>query len=89
MIGDTTELGEMHMIGNHGFQSTPSDFSTNVEGFIRKRLNGRISDLRIVLQGNGVVLQGHAPTFYAKQLAQLAVMKLTDRPIVANLIEVC
>ena len=51
-------------------------------------LRGRVSDLRIELRGGGVVLFGIASSFYAKQLAQHAVMTGTALPIVRNEIEV-
>jgi hypothetical protein len=52
------------------------------------RLRGRLSGLRLELRGGGVVLRGTAQSFYAKQLAQHAVMCGTDLPIVRNEIEV-
>jgi hypothetical protein len=41
-----------------------------------------------LLREDGFVLQGRAPTYYAKQLAQHAVMEASDVPIKANEIEV-
>jgi hypothetical protein len=43
---------------------------------------------RLVVCDEGLILQGHASTYYAKQLAQQAVMAGTTLPIVANEIEV-
>jgi hypothetical protein len=51
-------------------------------------LRGRVTGLRIEVRGGGVVLRGTASSFYAKQLAQHAVMSGTDLPIVRNEIEV-
>jgi hypothetical protein len=51
-------------------------------------LRGRVTGLQIELRGGGVVLLGTASSFYAKQLAQHAVMSGTDLPIVRNEIEV-
>jgi hypothetical protein len=51
-------------------------------------LRGRLTDLRIELHGGGVILRGTARSFYAKQLAQHAVMTGTALPIVRNEIEV-
>lgn len=51
-------------------------------------LRGRLTDLRIELRGDGVVLRGTARSFYAKQLAQHAVMTGTELPVVRNEIEV-
>ena len=60
----------------------------NLEGNVRRRLNGRVRDFRLLLQDNGLILQGYAFTYYAKQLAQHAIMKATRLPILANDIEV-
>jgi hypothetical protein len=72
-----------------GFDSFSVDGNAELESLVRHRVSGRVLDLRVLLQDDGVVLRGHTHTYYAKQLAQHAVMKATDRPIVANLIEVC
>ena len=53
-----------------------------------EKLRGRLSGLRLELRGGGIVLCGTARSFYAKQLAQHAVMSGTDLPIVRNEIEV-
>ena len=53
-----------------------------------EKLRGRLSGLRLELHGGGVVLRGTARSFYAKQLAQHAVLTGTDLPIVRNEIEV-
>jgi hypothetical protein len=60
------------------------DLETHLQGW----LGSRIRDLRLDLRGEGLVLHGHAQTYYAKQLAQEAVMQATDLPILANDIEV-
>ena len=49
----------------------------------------RVRKLRVIVRHDGVILQGLASTYYAKQLAQHAAMDLADLPIVANEIEVC
>jgi hypothetical protein len=51
-------------------------------------LRGRLIGLRIELWGGGVVIRGTARSFYAKQLAQHAVMRSTNLPILRNEIEV-
>jgi hypothetical protein len=60
----------------------------HLETHVQSRLNGRVRDFRLVLRGNGLILTGHAATYYAKQLAQHAVMEATTLPILANDIEV-
>ncbi len=59
-----------------------------LEEHVHRRLNGRVRDFYLLVQGNGLILQGHAPTYYAKQLAQHAIMEATRMPILANDIEV-
>lgn len=59
-----------------------------LESLVRRRLGGRVRDLRVILRNDGVVLCGRAPTYYAKQLAQHAAMELSCLPVVSNDIEV-
>ena len=59
-----------------------------IEKHVQHRLAGRVSDFRLVLCDRGLILQGHAHTYYAKQLAQHSVMNTTNLPIQANEIEV-
>ena len=61
----------------------------HLEARVQTRLGGRIRDLRLYFRENGLVLQGLARTYYAKQLAQHVVMMETPLPILANEIEVC
>ncbi len=60
----------------------------SLEIHIHSRLSGQIRNFRLVLRDGGLVLQGHALTYHAKQLAQHAVTKASTLPIVANDIEV-
>ena len=62
--------------------------ATELEAHIQCRLGGRISEFRVVVADKGLILRGHARTYYAKQLAQHAVMEATALPILANEIEV-
>ncbi len=55
---------------------------------VRHQLSGRLNDLRLELRDGGIVLRGRARTYYAKQLAQHAVMRATDVAILRNEIEV-
>jgi hypothetical protein len=59
-----------------------------IENRIRHQLSGRLRDFRLEVGDAGVVLRGRARTYYAKQLAQHAVMAATDQPILRNEIEV-
>lgn len=62
--------------------------TTDLEQRILSRLSGRVQCFQLVVKVQGVVLRGHAKTFYAKQLAQHAVMETLALPILANEIEV-
>jgi len=62
--------------------------AARLESHVQCRLSGRVHDLRLLIHNEGVVLQGRARTYYAKQLAQHAVMEATPLPIRANDIEV-
>jgi len=59
-----------------------------LEARVQSRLHGRVRDFRVLVRGGGLILTGHARTYYAKQLAQHAVMEATALPIVANEIDV-
>jgi hypothetical protein len=59
-----------------------------LEGVVQRRLGTRVRNLRIVIRGEGIILQGRAATYHAKQLAQHAVMEVSAGPILANDIEV-
>jgi len=45
-----------------------------IERHIRNRTFGQVRDLRVVIEGRSVVLQGRVETYYAKQLAQHAAL---------------
>ena len=55
---------------------------------LQDQLGGRVRNLRLVMRDDGIILQGIARTYYAKQLAQHSVMRQTDLPILVNEIEV-
>ena len=59
-----------------------------MEAHLLCRLGGRVHQFRLVFGAGGLVLRGRARTYYAKQLAQHAVMEATGFPILANKIEV-
>lgn len=67
--------------------TTPTD---ELEALIQRRLLGRVRvhRFRVLVQAQGLILQGCAPTYYAKQLAQHAAMEVSELPILANEIEV-
>jgi hypothetical protein len=59
-----------------------------LEVILQQQLGGRVPDLHVDLQVQGVVLRGHAATYYVKQLAQHTAARLTGLPVLANDIEV-
>jgi hypothetical protein len=59
-----------------------------VERQMQRRLGSRVRDLRVIVREDGMILQGRALSFYAKQLAQHAAMELAEIPILANNIQV-
>jgi hypothetical protein len=60
-----------------------------LETHVQSRLHGRVRHFRLVAEGRGLILTGHARTYYAKQLAQQEVMEATALTILANDIRVC
>jgi hypothetical protein len=75
----------------HSRESEPENGAdvSCLETLVQRRLGARVRKLRVIVRHDGVILQGLASTYYAKQLAQHAAMDLADLPIVANEIEVC
>jgi hypothetical protein len=65
-----------------------SDNEPTLETHLQARLGSQVRHLRVNCRNNGVILQGIARTFYAKQLAQHLVMEMTKLPILANEIQV-
>lgn len=59
-----------------------------IEQRIKYQLSGRLRGFSLKYGSDGLVLRGRTRTYYAKQLAQHAVMDATDLPIVRNDIEV-
>ncbi|MCI0333475.1 MAG: hypothetical protein L0228_09655 [Planctomycetes bacterium] len=68
--------------------SLPLDEIVRLECHVRRRLCGRLREFRVQIQGAGLILVGCVATYYAKQLAQHAVMEASSLPILANDIEV-
>jgi len=59
-----------------------------LELLIRTRSYGRVRDLRLELRGGGLILHGRTGSYYAKQLAQQAVLEAGGLTLLANEIEV-
>ena len=66
------------------------ELAERIEGHIERKASGRIRDLHVVCSEGMIILQGRSRTYHAKQLAQQAVLDMTDGfPLLANQIEVC
>ena len=66
------------------------DLAERLHGHIERKACGRIRDLQVLCSEDLIILQGRSRTYHAKQLAQEAVLDLTDgRPALANQIVVC
>lgn len=74
------------MIARHPTFS--EDNLEHLESHLQSQLSGRIVDLQVVHTAAGFILRGRTHTYYAKQLAQHALMQASDLPISANEIEV-
>jgi hypothetical protein len=64
--------------------------TTELQAHVQCKLGRQVRDLQVVIvdQGQGLVLRGRARSYYAKQLAQHAVLEVAPLPILANEIEV-
>ena len=59
-----------------------------LESHVQSRVAGHVRELRLEWSEGGIVLRGYCHTYYAKQIAQHAVMTASNIPIRANEIEV-
>ena len=59
-----------------------------LESHVQCRVAGHVHELHLHWWDGGIVLRGRSHTYYAKQLAQQAVMTASHLPIRANEIEV-
>jgi hypothetical protein len=59
-----------------------------LESHLQSNLAGRVRDVRLMVRGDALVLQGRCQTYYAKQLAQHAVMQACSYRLLSNEIEV-
>ena len=70
--------------------ASQEEMAERLEGYIERRASGRIRDLHVVCCDNSIILQGRSRTYHAKQLAQQAVLDLTDgHLLLTNEIVVC
>ena len=64
--------------------------ANQLETLIQRQLLGRVNvrSFGVLVQEQGLILQGCVSTYYAKQLAHHAAMEVSGLPILANEIEV-
>ena len=55
-----------------------AELAERIEGHIERRASGRIRDLHVICSDGMIILMGRSRTYHAKQLAQEAVLDLTD-----------
>ncbi|WP_165248404.1 hypothetical protein [Paludisphaera soli] len=68
---------------------THQELAAFIEGHVNRIANGRIRDLRVDCSDDRILLRGRSRTYHAKQIAQQAVLDLTDGyPLLANQIVV-
>ena len=73
-----------------GRRESRDNLAEQIEGHIERKACGRIRDLHVVCSGESIILQGRSRTYHAKQLAQQAVLDMTDGcPALTNQIVVC
>jgi len=73
-----------------GRRESRDNLAEQIEGHIERKACGRIRDLHVVCSGESIILQGRSRTYHAKQLAQQAVLDLTDSGrLLTNQIVVC
>jgi hypothetical protein len=70
------------------FDLRAPDAATELEAHIQSHLSGELREFRIDVQAEGLLLQGHARTYHARQQAEQEVRDATGLPILGNEIEV-
>ena len=64
-------------------------FAERLARLVQRRTDGTIRQLRVEIKPEGIYLDGRCATFYRKQLAQEAVLAITEDQKLFNQIEVC
>jgi hypothetical protein len=73
-----------------GRTQNTKELAERLEGYIELKARGRIRDLHVVCSDDMIILQGCSRTYHAKQLAQQAVLDMTDEhTLLTNQIVVC
>ena len=72
----------MNSIQSHN--SPSKEALDELELHVQECLGNRVRDLRFIRLPDGLVIRGSSYTYYAKQLAQHAIMRATTLPLLAN-----
>ena len=76
-------------LSDSGPGRTHQELAQYIEGHVNRVSNGRIRDLHVDYTDDRILLRGRSRTYHAKQVAQQAVLDLTDgHPLLANQIVV-
>ncbi|MBY0588014.1 hypothetical protein K2X85_12610 [bacterium] len=70
------------------YQTRSSLLDASLEETVLGQLQGRLLDFSVEQEDGELVLRGLTHSYHVKQLAQCAVMNLTDQPIRENCISV-
>ena len=70
------------------FESEMEELLSKIKRLIRRETNLGVQEMRVTLENGKVVLSGHCRTFYTKQLAQQAAMKVIETDELVNDIRV-
>ena len=68
--------------------SEVDELVANIKRLIRRETYRGVQEMRVTLENGKVVLSGHCRTFYTKQLAQQAAMKIIGADELVNEIRV-
>jgi len=65
-----------------------SGWSARIRRAVRRETRGGVSQLKVEIDSRGIHLRGQCRSFYCKQLAQQAAMRLSGEAALDNQIEV-
>ena len=87
-LGASSGFREIRMNDQAQTDAATRETLARIEEHVRHRLTGLLGGFQLVFRDQGLVLRGHVHTYYAKQLAQHAVMEASTLPIRANELDV-
>jgi len=70
------------------FESDLKELITEIKRMIRRETNRGVQEMQVAMENGKVVLSGYCRTFYTKQLAQQAAMKVLGTDELVNEIRV-